>query len=141
MSATLTGAVSPGIRAALRGQDPTPEQWAAIAAPLGPVHVIAGAGSGKTAVMAARIVYLVERLGVPPAEILGLTFTNKAAAELDTRVREALAGHRPDPDGQVTAAGSASGPSFRLSAESLEELGPRVVAAADELSRRLGFFR
>jgi DNA helicase-2/ATP-dependent DNA helicase PcrA len=102
MSATVTGAVSPGIRAALRGQEPTPEQWAAIAQPLGPVHVIAGAGSGKTAVMAARIVYLVERLGVPPAAILGLTFTNKATAELEDRVREALAGHPLDPDGQVT---------------------------------------
>jgi DNA helicase II / ATP-dependent DNA helicase PcrA len=102
VSATVAGAVSPGIRAALRGQEPTPEQWAAIAAPLGPVHVIAGAGSGKTAVMAARIVYLVERLGVAPAAILGLTFTNKATAELEARVREALAGHPADPDGQVT---------------------------------------
>jgi hypothetical protein len=102
VSATVAGAVSPGVRAALRGQEPTPEQLAAIAAPLGPVHVIAGAGSGKTAVMAARIVYLVERLGVPPAAILGLTFTNKAAAELEARVREALAGHPADPDGQVT---------------------------------------
>jgi DNA helicase-2/ATP-dependent DNA helicase PcrA len=101
VSATLAGMVSPGVRAALRGQDPTPEQWAAIAAPIGPVHVIAGAGSGKTAVMAARIVHLVERYAVPPAAILGLTFTNKAAAELETRVREALAGWPADPDGQV----------------------------------------
>ena len=92
MSATLTGVVTPGVRAALRGQDPTAEQLAAITAPLGPVHVIAGAGSGKTAVMAARIVHLVERLGVAPASVLGLTFTNKAASELETRVREALAG-------------------------------------------------
>jgi DNA helicase II / ATP-dependent DNA helicase PcrA len=91
VSATLTGVVTPGVRAALRGQDPTPEQLAAITAPLGPVHVIAGAGSGKTAVMAARIVYLVERLGVAPASVLGLTFTNKAASELEARVREALA--------------------------------------------------
>ncbi len=51
---------------------------------------------------------------------------------------DAVAAPVRDPDGQVTAAGSVSGPSFRLSAESLEELGPRVVAAADELSRRLG---
>ena len=102
MSATLAGAVSPGIRAALKGQQPTAEQWAAIAAPLGPVHVIAGAGSGKTAVMAARIVYLVERLGVSPAAVLGLTFTNKAATELESRVREALAGRPADPGGQVT---------------------------------------
>jgi DNA helicase-2/ATP-dependent DNA helicase PcrA len=102
MSATLTGAVTPGIRAALRGREPTPEQWAAIAAPLGPVHVIAGAGSGKTAVMAARIVYLVERLEVPPASVLGLTFTNKAASELEARVKEALADNPADPGGQVT---------------------------------------
>ena len=53
MSATLTGVVTPGVRAALRGQDPTPEQLAAVTAPIGPVHVIAGAGSGKTAVMAS----------------------------------------------------------------------------------------
>jgi DNA helicase-2/ATP-dependent DNA helicase PcrA len=79
------------VRAALRGQEPTPEQLAAITAPLGPVHVIAGAGSGKTAVMAARIVYLIERLGAAPASVLGLTFTNKAASELEARVREALA--------------------------------------------------
>ena len=102
MSATLTGLVTPGVRAALRGQDPTPEQLAAITAPLGPVHVIAGAGSGKTAVMAARIVYLVERLGVAPASVLGLTFTNKAASELETRVREALADLPTDVGDEVT---------------------------------------
>jgi ATP-dependent DNA helicase UvrD/PcrA len=102
VSATLAGVVTPGIRSALRGQEPTPEQWAAIAAPRGPVHVIAGAGSGKTAVMAARIVYLIERLEVPPAAVLGLTFTNKAASELENRVREALADNPVDPGGQVT---------------------------------------
>jgi DNA helicase-2/ATP-dependent DNA helicase PcrA len=102
VSATLTGLVTPGVRAALRGQDPTPEQLAAITAPLGPVHVIAGAGSGKTAVMAARIVYLVERLGVAPASVLGLTFTNKAASELETRVREALADLPTDVGDEVT---------------------------------------
>jgi DNA helicase II / ATP-dependent DNA helicase PcrA len=102
MSATLTGVVTPGIRAALRGQDPTPEQLAAITAPIGPLHVIAGAGSGKTAVMAARIVYLVERLGVAPASVLGLTFTNKAASELETRVREALADLPADVGDEVT---------------------------------------
>jgi DNA helicase II / ATP-dependent DNA helicase PcrA len=102
VSAILTGAVPPGVRAALRGQEPTPEQLAAITAPLGPVHVIAGAGSGKTAVMAARIVFLVERLGVVPASVLGLTFTNKAASELETRVREALADTPADVGDEVT---------------------------------------
>ena len=91
MTATLDGRVSAAVRAALRGQDPTPEQWTAITAPVSPAHLIAGAGSGKTAVMAARIVHLIERLGADPASVLGLTFTNKAAAELEQRVREALA--------------------------------------------------
>ena len=45
--------VTPGVRAALRGQDPTPEQLAAVTAPIGPVHVIAGAGSGSGRVTAA----------------------------------------------------------------------------------------
>jgi len=93
-SITAAGAVTPGIRAALKGREPTPEQWAAITAPIGPVHVIAGAGSGKTAVMAARIVHLVERLSVAPSSVLALTFTNKAAAELEERVREALVADR-----------------------------------------------
>jgi DNA helicase-2/ATP-dependent DNA helicase PcrA len=102
VSATLTGVVTPGVRAALRGQDPTPEQLAAVTAPIGPVHVIAGAGSGKTAVMAARIVYLIERAGVAPASVLGLTFTNKAASELEARVREALADIPIDVGEEVT---------------------------------------
>ena len=90
MSAT-TMVVTPALRAALRGAEPTPEQWAAITMPLGRSHLIAGAGSGKTAVMAARIVWLVEAMNVPPAAILGLTFTNKAAEELQDRTRTALA--------------------------------------------------
>ena len=97
-------AVTPAIRAALKGSEPTAEQWAAISAPIGPVHVIAGAGSGKTAVMAARIVYLIEQLGIEPSSVLALTFTNKAAAELEARVADALAAH-PGSDGtaeQVT---------------------------------------
>src|SRR4029450_3220454 len=102
VSATLTGVVTPGVRAALRGQHPTPEQLAAITAPLGPVHVIAGAGSGKTAAMAARIVYLVERLGGTPAAVLGLTFTNKAASEPGARGPEALADLPPEVGDEVT---------------------------------------
>ena len=91
MSPTLTGAVPRGFGRRCWGQDPTPEQLAAITAPIGPVHAIAGAGSGKTAVMAAHIVYLSERLGVAPASVLGLTFTNKAASELEAQSRDALA--------------------------------------------------
>ena len=65
-------------------------QFAAITAPLEPAVVIAGAGSGKTTVMAARVVWLVATGRVAPAEILGLTFTTKATAELQTRIRESL---------------------------------------------------
>jgi DNA helicase-2/ATP-dependent DNA helicase PcrA len=70
---------------------PTPEQAAVIEAPLEPSVVIAGAGSGKTETMAARVVWLVANRAVPPAEVLGLTFTRKAAAELGRRVRRRLA--------------------------------------------------
>ena len=52
--------------------------------------IIAGAGSGKTTVMAARVVWLVGTGAVRPEEVLGLTFTRKAAAELSSRVRTAL---------------------------------------------------
>ncbi|WP_445258224.1 ATP-dependent helicase [Nocardioides aurantiacus] len=66
------------------------QQWRAISAPLSPAVVIAGAGSGKTTLMAARVVYLVVTGQVRPDEVLGLTFTTKAASELRSRVREAL---------------------------------------------------
>ncbi len=67
------------------------EQLAAATAPLGPGLVVAGAGSGKTAVMAARVVWCVGTGAVQPQEVLGLTFTNKAAGELAGRVRAGLA--------------------------------------------------
>jgi DNA helicase-2/ATP-dependent DNA helicase PcrA len=67
------------------------QQLAAVTAPLGPAAVVAGAGSGKTTVMAARVVWLVGRGLARPEQVLGLTFTNKAAAELAARVRDALA--------------------------------------------------
>ena len=66
------------------------QQLAAITAPLEPGVIIAGAGSGKTTVMAARVVWLVGTGRVRPEEVLGLTFTRKAAAELSARVRKAL---------------------------------------------------
>lgn len=81
----------PAVRAALGGHEPTAEQWRAITHPLEPVHLIAGAGSGKTAIMAARITWIVETQGVSPSQVLGLTFTNKAAAELAERITTALA--------------------------------------------------
>jgi DNA helicase-2/ATP-dependent DNA helicase PcrA len=68
----------------------TPEQTACITAPPAPQVIVAGAGSGKTTVMAARVVWLVGTGLVAPEQVLGLTFTNKAAGELAERVRKAL---------------------------------------------------
>ncbi|MEV0036168.1 UvrD-helicase domain-containing protein [Streptomyces sp. NPDC050804] len=68
----------------------TPEQVACITAPPAPQVIVAGAGSGKTTVMAARVVWLVGSGQVAPEQVLGLTFTNKAAGELAERVRKAL---------------------------------------------------
>ena len=81
---------SPAIRAALKGYDPTDEQWRAISHPLEPLYLIAGAGSGKTAVMAARIAWALETQPLSPGQVLGLTFTTKAADELRERVALAL---------------------------------------------------
>src|SRR3954462_3184588 len=74
----------------LRLHAPTPEQAAIIAAPVEPVLVVAGAGSGKTETMASRVVWLVANGYAHPDEILGLTFTRKAAGELAHRVRTRL---------------------------------------------------
>ena len=85
----------------LGGRPPTEEQWRAISWPLEPYVLVAGAGSGKTSVMAARVVYLalvaLGRItdghdGVLPGNALCLTFTNKATENLQQRVRAALAG-------------------------------------------------
>src|SRR5262245_7379893 len=64
------------------------QQFAAVTAGLEPAVVIAGAGSGKTTLMAARVVWLVATGQVQPDEVLGLTFTTKAAGELAGRIRE-----------------------------------------------------
>ncbi len=74
----------------LRLHAPTPEQAAIIAAPVDPVLVVAGAGSGKTETMASRVVWLVANGYAHPDQILGLTFTRKAAGELAHRVRTRL---------------------------------------------------
>ncbi|MFD4429737.1 ATP-dependent helicase, partial [Nocardia sp. NPDC058497] len=70
---------------------PTAEQAAVIAAPPGPTLVVAGAGAGKTETMAARVVWMVANQLVAPDEVLGLTFTRKAAQQLTSRIRTRLA--------------------------------------------------
>ena len=86
----------------LLGIDFTDEQIAAATAALEPVGVVAGAGSGKTSVMAARVVWLVATGQVRPDQVLGLTFTNKAAGELAARISDVLrrAGLVPEPAGE-----------------------------------------
>lgn len=79
------------LAAALGLHQPTEEQAAVIAAPPGPLVVIAGAGAGKTETMAARVVWLVANGYAEPGQVLGLTFTRKAAGQLLRRVRSRLA--------------------------------------------------
>ncbi|MGH3965282.1 MAG: ATP-dependent helicase, partial [Pseudonocardiaceae bacterium] len=92
MTAVGTAAIGPVELAAELGiAPPTAEQADVIAAdPHAPTLVIAGAGSGKTETMAARVVWLVANGYVTPEGVLGLTFTRKAAQQLAERVRARL---------------------------------------------------
>ena len=106
----------------LRLPEPTPEQAAVIGAPLGPMAVIAGAGSGKSETMAARLVWLVANGRGRPERVLGLTFTRKAAAELADRVRARLDRLRGGP---ATAGLRTTG----LRTTGLQTAGPQAPAA------------
>ena len=76
-----------------------PEQREAAVTTEGYIRVVAGAGSGKTKTLTARYLYLVDQLGISTANILCVTFTNKAAAEMKKRIRRQL----PDQDlGRIT---------------------------------------
>ena len=74
----------------LRLPAPTEQQRAVIEAPLAPALVVAGAGSGKTETMANRVLWLLANGHVQPSQVLGLTFTRKAAGELLVRIRDRI---------------------------------------------------
>jgi DNA helicase-2/ATP-dependent DNA helicase PcrA len=102
---------------------PTAEQASIIESPLTPRLVIAGAGSGKTATMADRVVWLVANGWVRPEEVLGVTFTRKAAGELASRIRAKLATLQ------------------RIAAEDDGRLGfPESLAKADDLEPKVSTY-
>jgi DNA helicase-2/ATP-dependent DNA helicase PcrA len=82
-------------QAALAGNSPmlvglNPEQLAAVTAPSGPSLILAGAGSGKTRVLTTRIAWLIQTGQISPAGIMAVTFTNKAAKEMQARLSAML---------------------------------------------------
>jgi DNA helicase-2/ATP-dependent DNA helicase PcrA len=105
---------------------PTDEQAAVIEAPLESALVVAGAGSGKTETMAARVVWLIANGIVEPDRVLGLTFTRKAAGELADRVTSRLAQLRR---AQANTSGGADGQTGRVEAVDMSSLLARPTVA------------
>ncbi|MCU1416240.1 MAG: ATP-dependent helicase, partial [Schumannella sp.] len=105
----------------LKLDPPTDQQIAVIQAPVaGPALVVAGAGSGKTETMAGRVLWLLANGHAKPAQVLGLTFTRKAAGELSARMGKRIA--------QLVAAGII---------EPDDDLDPPQIATYNSYANRL----
>lgn len=121
---------------------PTPAQSEMISAPHGPVVVVAGAGSGKTETMAARVVWSVANELVDPERVLGLTFTRKATAELAERLRRRLNALRIRTAADLDALGRAAEPLAPQPPPELRPWGAPTVSTyhsfAHELLRENG---
>ena len=138
--APLAGLFSPADLARALGKafDPTPEQQQVISGPLQPTLVAAGAGAGKTETMAARVVYLVANGYARPEEILGLTFSRKAARELEDRIRLSLEGLKSS--GLIDPRTAADHPRLRRVLRALDDIALHVHTYDSFAGQVLGEF-
>lgn len=129
----------------------TDEQWSVVSHPLRPAVIVAGAGSGKTTSMSARVGWLVGSGYVRPDEVLGLTFTTKATAQLLAAMRGAVqrlvaSGLVPEVDAEGEALGEPEVLTYHaFAARILAEHGIRIgrepdaVVLTDEARRQLAY--
>ena len=115
---------------------PTDQQEKVITAPLKPTLVVAGAGSGKTATMSARVTYLVASGQVDPSQVLGLTFTRKATHELRERIENRLGQLYRYPDWTPSSTRSNTDESASADAPSTAA-GPSTAAEAGGSNRQV----
>jgi superfamily I DNA/RNA helicase len=116
--------------------DLNPEQERAVRTTEGPLLILAGAGTGKTRVITARVAFLVAQ-GVPPGQILAVTFTNKAANEMRERLVRMI---EPEQAAKVTAS-TFHALCVRLLRQDIERLGYKRNFSIYDESDQLGLLR